>query len=119
MFRVRNLMIRIGRGRDTYHFSVFGVVSAGRTGRGIFHVLVLILRVWIWNDIVFRLIVGKISGVGLFDPTKHLFSHIDIVFTWKVLDNAGGEKRNSVFRARINVVALIEVFEDQGYPSGK
>ena len=95
MFRLGYLlMVRIRRRRDAYHFGVVRVVGAGRragrTGRGFFHFLVLILRVWIWNDVVLRLIVGKISGVGVVDPPQHLFSHIDIIFTWKILDNTGG-----------------------------
>ena len=67
MFRLGNLlMVRIRRRRDANHFGVVGVVGAGR---GLFHFLILILRIWIRDSIIFRLIIWEISYIGVINPS--------------------------------------------------
>ena len=115
---VKLLMVRIRRrrDRDSYHFGVRGVVGAGSS---VFHLLILRLWIWIWDGVILRLVFWKISGVGTVDPIEHLLSHINIIRTWNLLDDSGGEEGNLMFRSRIDVVTPIKIFEDQGYPAWK
>ena len=58
------------------------------------------------------LILRGVNGERVCDVAKHGFRHIDILRARKLLNNSGGKKRNSEFRATIDHVALIENVKD-------
>ena len=121
----RLLGSRIRGWRDGYHFSVFGLMGAGGTGRGIVHFMVLMLmsrsrirlRYRVWDGIRLGLILRKIKCEWVGDIVQHGLFHVYVFRTWKPLYDSGGEEGNLTFRATIYRVTLIGNVEYQGYPS--